>query len=214
MRIQLHFGYKPQLSLQTGEHFLPLSGDILVVGAHLVNELSVHELHDAVGNGLHKLMVMAGKEHHALEVDQAVVHSGDGFQVQVVGGLVQNQHVGTVEHHPGEHAPHLLTAGEDLDRLVHIVAGEEHPAQEGTLEGLCTLLCRVPRVMAQPLHQVQIAVVEEGGVIVEIHLIVEYGININTICKSIVNRVRYTIENTVGIKVNRINVRVEGVRVD
>ena len=56
--------------------------------------------------------------------------------------------------------------------------------------------------------------VEEGGVIVEIHLIVEYGININTICKSIVNRVRYTIENTVGIKVNRINVRVEGVRVD
>ena len=25
--------------------------------------------------------------------------------------------------------------------------------------------------------------VEEGGVIVEIHLIVEYGININTICK-------------------------------
>ena len=50
--------------------------------------------------------------------------------------------------------------------------------------------------------------VEEGGVIVE------YGININTICKSIVNRVRYTIENTVGIKVNRINVRVEGVRVD
>ena len=56
--------------------------------------------------------------------------------------------------------------------------------------------------------------VEEGGVIVEIHLIVEYGININTICKSIVNRVRYTIENTVGIKVNRSNVRVEGVRVD
>lgn len=56
--------------------------------------------------------------------------------------------------------------------------------------------------------------VEEGGVIVEIHLIVEYVININTICKSIVNRVRYTIENTVGIKVNRINVRVEGVRVD
>lgn len=56
--------------------------------------------------------------------------------------------------------------------------------------------------------------VEDGGVLVEIHLIAEYGININTICKSIVNRVRYTIENCVGIKVNRVNVRVEGVRVD
>ncbi len=49
---------------------------------------------------------------------------------------------------------------------------------------------------------------------IELHLIVEYGININTVCKSIVNRVRYTIENAVGIKVNRVNVRVEGIRVD
>lgn len=56
--------------------------------------------------------------------------------------------------------------------------------------------------------------VEDNGVVVEIHLIVEYGININTACKSIVNRVRYTIESNVGIKVNRVNVRVEGVRVD
>lgn len=56
--------------------------------------------------------------------------------------------------------------------------------------------------------------IEEEGVVVEIHLIAEYGININTVCKSIVNRVRYTIENAVGIKVNKVNVRVEGVRVD
>ncbi len=56
--------------------------------------------------------------------------------------------------------------------------------------------------------------VEDDGVVVEIHLIVEYGVNINAVCKSIVNRVRYTIENTVGIKTNKVNVRVEGVRVD
>ncbi len=60
---------------------------------------------------------------------------------------------------------------------------------------------------------ISVSVVDEG-VVVEIHLIVEYGININTVCKSIVNRVRYTIENAVGIKVNRVNVKVEGVRVD
>ena len=56
--------------------------------------------------------------------------------------------------------------------------------------------------------------VQEDGVTIEIHIIVEYGININSICKSIVNRVRYTIENTAGLKVNQVNVRVEGVRVD
>lgn len=56
--------------------------------------------------------------------------------------------------------------------------------------------------------------VEDDGVVIELHLVVEYGININTACKSIVNRVRYTIENSAGIKVNRVNVKVEGVRVD
>ena len=157
---------------------------------------------------------MAGKQHHALEVHQAVVDGGDGFQIQMVGGLIQHQHVGAVEHHAGEHTPGLLSAGEDLHRLEHIVAGKQHPAQEGPLEGLGVGLRDLGGKLGQPIHQIQIAVVEEGGVIVEIHLIVEYGININTICKSIVNRVRYTIENTVGIKVNRINVRVEGVRVD
>ncbi|CAN4008241.1 hypothetical protein BFDFBN_BFDFBN_16790, partial [Dysosmobacter welbionis] len=74
----------------------------------LVDELPVHELHDPVGDGLDKLMVVAGEEDHALEVDQAVVDGGDGLQVQVVGGLVQHQGIGTEQHHPGQHAPDLL----------------------------------------------------------------------------------------------------------
>ena len=56
--------------------------------------------------------------------------------------------------------------------------------------------------------------VEDSGIIVDMHIIVEYGININTTCKSIVNRVRYTLEHTIGLRVNKVNVRVEGVRVD
>ena len=60
---------------------------------------------------------MAGKQHHALEVHQAVVDGGDGFQIQMVGGLIQHQHVRAVEHHAGEHTPDLLAAGEDLHRL-------------------------------------------------------------------------------------------------
>ena len=46
------------------------------------------------------------------------------------------------------------------------------------------------------------------------HIIVEYGININTVCKSIVNRVKYALEKGTGIKVNKVYVRVEGVRAD
>lgn len=56
--------------------------------------------------------------------------------------------------------------------------------------------------------------VENSGIIIDIHIIIEYGMNINSVCKSIVNRVRYSIEKSVGLKVNRVNVRVEGIRVD
>ena len=55
---------------------------------------------------------------------------------------------------------------------------------------------------------------EDSGIIIDIHIIIEYGMNINSVCRSIVNRVRYTIEKSVGLKVNRVNVRVEGIRVD
>ena len=55
--------------------------------------------------------------------------------------------------------------------------------------------------------------VSNDGIVIDMHVIIEYGMNINSICRSIVNRVRYTIEKTVGLKVNRVNVRVEGIRV-
>ena len=54
--------------------------------------------------------------------------------------------------------------------------------------------------------------VQSNGIVVDIHIIVRYGVNINAICKSIVNRVRYALESGVGVNVNRINVRVQGVK--
>lgn len=57
-------------------------------------------------------------------------------------------------------------------------------------------------------------VTDEDGVKIHMHVIVEYGININTVCKSIVRRVRYALEQKSGIAVSKIYVRVEGVRCD
>lgn len=53
---------------------------------------------------------------------------------------------------------------------------------------------------------------QDNAVIVDLHIIIRYGVNINTVCKSIVNRVRYAIETGIGLKAARINVRVEGVK--
>lgn len=48
---------------------------------------------------------------------------------------------------------------------------------------------------------------------VELHIIVQFGLNISSICKSIANRVRYTLETVSGIPVKAVNIRVEGIRV-
>ncbi|MBP3361702.1 MAG: Asp23/Gls24 family envelope stress response protein [Clostridia bacterium] len=53
----------------------------------------------------------------------------------------------------------------------------------------------------------------ENKAIVELHIVVEFGLNITSTCKSIANRVRYTLETVTGIPVRSVNIRVEGIRV-
>lgn len=54
----------------------------------------------------------------------------------------------------------------------------------------------------------------EDGVDLEIHVIMEYGVNVRTNCKNIINNVRCALENSTGLRINNITVRVEGIRVD
>ncbi|MDR2940675.1 MAG: Asp23/Gls24 family envelope stress response protein [Clostridiales bacterium] len=60
---------------------------------------------------------------------------------------------------------------------------------------------------------IKLLVLEEGFVI-DVHIIVEYGTNIAAIADSIMNTIKYKVEEFIGIKVARINIFVEGVRVD
>ncbi|HAL63042.1 MAG TPA: Asp23/Gls24 family envelope stress response protein [Clostridiales bacterium] len=55
--------------------------------------------------------------------------------------------------------------------------------------------------------------VSENGIVIDLHIIVEYGVNINAICDSIVHNVQYQLEHNTGLKVTKVNVLVESVRV-
>lgn len=55
--------------------------------------------------------------------------------------------------------------------------------------------------------------VEDSGVVINMHIIVEYGLNINAICDSIINNVKYKIESNTGLKVTNVEITVESVRV-
>ena len=54
---------------------------------------------------------------------------------------------------------------------------------------------------------------EDNGIVIDLHIIVEYGVNINAICDSIVHNVQYKLEHNTGLKVSKVNVLVESVRV-
>lgn len=45
---------------------------------------------------------------------------------------------------------------------------------------------------------------------IDLHICVTYGINVNAIVDSIVNKVRYVVESETGIEVKKINVYVDG----
>ena len=55
--------------------------------------------------------------------------------------------------------------------------------------------------------------VTEGGIDIDLYIIVEYGISIVEVCKIIKSQVCYKIENMTGAKVRRVNISVEGIRV-
>jgi len=54
---------------------------------------------------------------------------------------------------------------------------------------------------------------DEGDLLIDLHIIVEYGTNIVAIAQTLMDNVKYKIEDTVGLKVREVNVIIEGVRV-
>ena len=51
-----------------------------------------------------------------------------------------------------------------------------------------------------------------GGLVSDLHIAVTYGVNISAIVKSIVNKVRYTVEEATGFQVAKVNVFVDDMK--
>ena len=54
---------------------------------------------------------------------------------------------------------------------------------------------------------------EDGTVYIELHIIVENGVNIATVCRSIMSEVKYVVTKNTGVEVREINVCVDSVPV-
>ena len=54
--------------------------------------------------------------------------------------------------------------------------------------------------------------VEGSAIVIEMNIVVEYGVNIHAICDSIVHNVKYKVEAFTGMEIEKIDIFVEGVR--
>ena len=60
---------------------------------------------------------------------------------------------------------------------------------------------------------IKVDITDDNKINVDIHIIIEYGVNINVIGKSIINSVKYQVSHDTGLEVEQVNVCVEGFRV-
>ena len=54
---------------------------------------------------------------------------------------------------------------------------------------------------------------EDNGVLIDLYIIVEYGISISAVAETIIETVKYKVEHLTGVPVGRVNVCVEDIRV-
>jgi len=59
-----------------------------------------------------------------------------------------------------------------------------------------------------------VKVTAEGKEInIDLFIVVEFGTKISTIADNIISKVKYTVDTLTGLKVNKVNINVQGVRV-
>lgn len=62
-------------------------------------------------------------------------------------------------------------------------------------------------------HGISVTVDNENLITIDFHVIVAYGVSISTVSENLIQTVKYEVENFTGLKISRINIYVEGVRV-
>lgn len=54
---------------------------------------------------------------------------------------------------------------------------------------------------------------ENSSINIDLHVILEYGVRISVVAENIIDRVKFNLEELTGMKIDEINVHVEGIRV-
>ena len=91
-------------------------------------------------------------------------------------------------------------------RSVHQCYGVVGMARKNIVEGIAGILTR-------DNHRGIDVYYEDGTIIIDVYVIVEYGTRIRTVARSIQNTVKFHVEKALGMPVKAVNVYVQDLRV-
>ena len=80
-------------------------------------------------------------------------------------------------------------------------------ASKGFVNGIAQLLSRDP-------HKGIDVTIGEDGIVVDVYVIIEYGIRILAVAESIQSTVKFHVEKSMGQSVKAVNVYVQGLRIE
>jgi uncharacterized alkaline shock family protein YloU len=60
---------------------------------------------------------------------------------------------------------------------------------------------------------IQVKIDEDNNIKINFHVIVAYGVSISAVTENLISNVKYRVEEFTGMKVDKINIYIEGVRV-
>ena len=138
-------------------HLRPLGLQLQIFGivGLVMIQLAPAQLRDVVHHPLQKIAVMGHHHQSALETAEPVLQPGSHLRVQMVGGLVQNQHICRVDQGRRQGHPLPLSAGEGAHLLLIVRQAQlvEH--------GLGLIFVQLPEF----LGEMQEYLLQNGGVI-------------------------------------------------
>ncbi len=80
-------------------------------------------------------------------------------------------------------------------------------ASKSPTSGIVSLLKRENLSKGVKVH------VDPEGIVIDLYVIVQFGTKISVVANNIIEKVKYHVENQTGTKVLRVNLNIEGVRV-
>ena len=110
------------------DHLAGLVPELIVAHIHL--DMAVVHVHDVGADGVQEVTVMAHHKDQALAIHQEILKPLDGLNVQMVGGLVQQDDVRLAEQRLGQQHLHLFLGGQAGHFAVQNIVGEAKALNE------------------------------------------------------------------------------------